>query len=198
MPIRKDDIGSTDTALEYESAKWDFDLPPGYELLSAAAKSEAINMPDIHPSDRMEFLDLSARKNALRAFSWPLRPAASGMQSYLDRCHCAKRAPLPISADSITLWVGLFRTGETFGFYRAHFTKAAIVLRHPADWITPDIRAAPRGLENAHGLAFRRQSFMFDDSLLTLIRHIKLDSEFELAAPMSSFCEYHRTRYWPE
>ena len=107
------------------------------------------------------------------------------MQSYLNFCHFAKREPFPIFSDSVTLWGGLFRPGKTFGLYLAHLMKAAILLHQPTNWITPDIRAVARGLKNAQDLPFRFQNFMFSDSLLALIRHIKLDNEFGLAEFLS-------------
>ena len=112
--LRKDHISSTDTIREYESLKRELDIPPGYENLTAAAKADALNRPDIRPTERLKVLDLAARMNVIRAFAGSLRPAASGMQSYLNFCHFARREPFPISSDSVRLWSGFFRPGKTY------------------------------------------------------------------------------------
>ena len=107
------------------------------------------------------------------------------MQSYLNFGHLAQREPFQISSDSIALWSGLFRPGRTCGLYLSQLMKASILLHQPTNWATPDIRAVARGLKNAHDLPFRFQNFMFADSLLELIRHVKLNNEFGLAAFLS-------------
>ena len=61
VSLRKEDIDSTDTAQEYESRKRELNLPSGYEKFHGPEKSDALNMPDISPSERMGVLDLVGR-----------------------------------------------------------------------------------------------------------------------------------------
>ena len=64
----------------------------------------------------------------------------------------------------------MYRPGGTFGQYIAHVVKESIMLRHPKDWLTPDVRSVTRGLKNAHGLSVRFQNFTMADDPPRLLR----------------------------
>ena len=59
--------------------------------------------------------------------------------SHLDR------APYPVMTDTIIMRIAQFRTGRIFAQYIAHVMKAAISMRRPTDWLTPEVRSVARG-----------------------------------------------------
>ena len=81
-----------------------------------------------------------------------------------------------------------FRPGRTFAQYLVHMMKAAILLHHPTDWMSPDTRSAARGLANTQDVSFRFQNYMFAGDLLRLIKFVKLSSEFGQSAFLSLLC----------
>ena len=141
-----------------------------------------------HPDAILELFTLGAKRNTLRAFAGSLRPAASGMLSYLNFCIFADKPVFPVGPNTARLRSCLFRPGRTFAQYLSHLMKATILLQQPTDWMSPDIRSVARGLANAQDLSFRFQNFMFAEHLLRLIRHVKLATEFGQAAFLSFLC----------
>ena len=91
--LRTDHVADTGIGLEYASLGREFGLAPNFEALSMANKVRFLHELSIEPTRILKFLDLGARRNTLRAFSGPLRSAASGMQSYLNFCTFQHLAP---------------------------------------------------------------------------------------------------------
>ena len=83
---RTDSAGDTDIGAEYATIKREFGLSPNFEALSMAAKLLFLHEQNIDPTRIAKFLDLAARRNTARASAGPLRPASSGVQSYLNFC----------------------------------------------------------------------------------------------------------------
>ena len=79
---------------------------------------------------------------------------------------------------------GLLRPGKTIGMY-PHLTKASMLLRRPANWTTPGAQPAGIFIRKACDFAFLAQSFASVDSLSTLIRRLKLDNVFAMAASLA-------------
>ena len=80
--------------------------------------------------------------------------------------------------DTILIWSALFRTGRTFPQYIAHVMKAAILMRRPTDWLTPDVRPVARGLRNAQDLSSKFRNYLMADDLLRLLQSENLSTEF--------------------
>ena len=121
-----------------------------------------------------------AQRNAVRAFAGSIRPAASGMQSYLNFCGFHRRPTSPAQADTILKRSGLFRPTRTFAQYLAHVMKACILLHQPTGWMSPAIKSAARGLAAAQDLAFQFQNYISADDLLKLIKSAKMENDFGL------------------
>ena len=183
--LRADSIQDTGIGRDYTDLRRDLSLPVGFDNLSTAAKYSALSNSGADSSRILKFLSLAAQRNTIRAFAGSLRPAASGMQNYKNFCEYIGRPALPVQSDTVLLWSGLFRPGRTYSQYLAHVMKASILLRHPTDWITPDVRSVAKGLANAQDLSFKFQNYMFAADLLRLITSVKLDNEFGLACFMS-------------
>ena len=67
----------------------------------------------------------------------------------------------------------------------ARVAKASILTRQPTGWLSLDVRAVSKGLDNAQDLSFRCQNFMMAPDFLNLIRTVELNNECGLAAFMS-------------
>ena len=86
LNLRTDSVGDTEIGMEYAATGREFGLEPNFESLPMARKLLFLHERGIEPTRILKFLDLGARRNTLRAFAGSLRPAASGMQSYLNFC----------------------------------------------------------------------------------------------------------------
>ena len=91
--IRTDSVEGADIGLEYANLGREFGLAPNFEALSMANKLLILHKRKIEPTRILKFWGMGARRNALRAFAGSLRPAASGMQSYLNLCTFGLLAP---------------------------------------------------------------------------------------------------------
>ena len=183
--IRTESIEDAAALRDYRDERRSPGLPPNYERLSAAKKMDCLRETGADPLAITGFLTLGAKRSTLRAFAGSLRPAASGMQSFLNFCTLTGRKPCPVQADTALLWSNMFQPGSTFQMYMAHLAKAAILSKQPTDWMCPDIKSVMRGLANAQDLSFKFENFLFADDLLRLIRATKLTSEFGCAAFLS-------------
>ena len=125
----------------------DLRLPMNYELLGGAAKCDALNRADIRPPRRTGLRNLADRKNVLRAFAGSIRPAASGMKSYLGARRVPRREPLPLSTDSTDLLRGLSLPGKTGGVYFLRLMKDSIPPHRPTNPARPDSISAAMGLK---------------------------------------------------
>ena len=76
----------------------------------------------------------------------------------------------------------LFRPVRTFTQYIAHFAKAAISIRRPTDWMTPDVRSAARGLRATQNLSPELHNYLMADDLLRLLHVSNLSTEFGQSA----------------
>ena len=185
MSLRHDSIHDTGVARDYAAMKEELSPPPDYELLSMANKCTSLANCGAGNFRIHRFLDLGAKRNTLRAFACSLRPAASGMQSYLNFCPFMQRPTFPVCSDAVLLWSATFRPGRTFAQYIAHLTKASILMRQPTDWLVPDVRAVSRGLKQAQDLSFRFQNYILAGDLLRLLRARQLSTPFGQAAFLS-------------
>ena len=131
------------------------------------------------------FLTLGAKRDTLRAFAGSLRPAASGAQSFKNICDFVGRTPFPVATDTVLMWSNMFKPGRACANYGALLTKATILLKHPNDWMCPDIKAVVRGLANARDPPFKSANLLFAYDLLRLLRATRLTSEFGCAACFS-------------
>ena len=183
--LRRKNIGDTDITIEYEALKASLGLSADFEGLSNTAKCARLKDTKADQLTILRLLDLSAQRNTLRAFAGSLRPAASGMQSYLNFCTFMDRPCFPVDSDTIVLWSALFRPTGTFGLYLTHVMKACILLRQPTDWLSPNIRSAAKGLRQAAEVSFAFENFMLASDLLNLLKVVKLASPFGLAAFLS-------------
>ena len=84
--------------------------------------------------------------------------------------------------DTILILIALFRPWRTFSQYSAHVVEAAIFLRQPTDWLTPDVRSVDRGLRGAHDLPVEFQNYIMADDLLRLLQAEYMSTEFDQAA----------------
>ena len=160
-------------------------LPADCDGLPSANKCSALSRTGLGRFRILISLDLVGKRNNLRAFAGSSRPAASGMQNYLNFSQFPERTPSPFDTDTGLLWITMFRPGRTFGQYISHVMKAAILLRQPTDWLTPDVRSASRGLKNAQDLSFHFQNYILAGDRPRLLRTCKLTSDFGQAAFMS-------------
>ena len=176
--LRTDNIDETDICRKLDSVGRELGLPKNFESFSQAKKCDFLGGADLLQGQIDEYLSLAAQRNTARAFAGSLRPAASGMQSYLNFCHFHGRPPFPVQTDSVLKWSGLFRPTRTFKQYLAHLMKACILLHQPTDWVTPAIRSVARGLAAAQDFSFQFQNYIFAEDLLKLIKTVKLDNEF--------------------
>ena len=143
--IRRESIRDTDTVREYELMRMEYPHPSGFDDFPAPARRCALSLTGVGQFRAHKFLELGARRNTLRAIVGSLRPAASGMQTYLNICRLLGRYPVAVGADTVLLRSTMFRVGGIFGQYIAHVMKASILLRQPTDWRTSDIKSAPMG-----------------------------------------------------
>ena len=185
VPLRKKHIDSTHIALDYSAMKVSLGLPASFDGLSNANKCGLLERSGAEQLAILRLLNLGAQRNTLRAFAGSLRPAASGMQSYLNFCAFLKRPCFPVDSDTVLLWSALFRPNGTFGLYLSHVMKAAILLGQPTDWLTPKVRSAANGLRLAAGVSFAFGNFVIASDLLALLKAVKLASPFGLAAFLS-------------
>ena len=144
---RTDDIGITQTPTDYESVKSEMSLPMGFGKLNMSNRRDSLQQAGVRQPALFRCLNLEARRNTARAFAGVLRPAASCMQRYKNFCDFVGRRPFPVAADAILLWICLLRPGGTSGVYLAHVTQAAILIRHPTDWLDAEIQPVSPGGE---------------------------------------------------
>ena len=126
--------------------------------------------------------NLGALRDTVRAFAGSLRPAASGMLSYLNFRQFNGRAPFPVQTDSVLLRSALFKHGRAFAQYLSHVMKASILKRGPTDLLRPAIRSVARGLASAQDLSFKFRNYVFAADLLRLLKFVKLSSGMGQAA----------------
>ena len=176
--IRTEKIEDTDICRKFDELGKDFGPPSNFEAFSQAKKCSILGEADLYQGQIDEYLSLAARRNTVRAFAGSLRPAASGMQSYLDFFRFHRRSPFPAQTDTVLKWSGLFRPARTFKQYLAHVTKACILLHQPTGWLTPAIKSVARGLAAAQDVSFQFQNYIFAEDLLKLIKTVKLDNDF--------------------
>ena len=185
LSLRHESIRDTDTVPEYEEMRRGPAIHPDFDELSASNKRSALSRTGLGQFRILKLLDLGAKRNTPRSFAGSLRPAASGMQNYLNFCQFLGRTPFPVDTDTVLLRSAMFRPGRTFGQYIAHLMKAVILLRQPTDSLTPDVRSVPRGLKNAQDMVFRFRNFILVGDLPRLLRTPKLTSAFGQAAFLS-------------
>ena len=124
---------------EFVDFRRKFPIPHGYGDLSTAEKYSILSRSVEAASRISQLPNLPAHLNNLRAFAGSLRPAASGVRNYKNFCDFIGRPAFPVQTDTVLLRGGLFRLWRTFSQYITHVANASILLRHPADWMAPDI-----------------------------------------------------------
>ena len=191
--MRKSHIDLTQIVTDYDALNATRGLSESFDSLSTAYKCDHLRLPGAHPMVILRLLNLGSQRNTLRALAGPLRPAASGVQSYKNFCDFARRPPFPADSGTILLRSALFRSGKTFGIYSTHVMKAAILLGQPTDWPTPNVRSLAKGPRLAAGKSFAFENFMMASGLLALLKVAKLSTDFGLSAfpPFYYFGERH-------
>ena len=137
------------------------DLPDNFDLLKPAARAGFLAACGAPDRLALEFLDLGARANVLRSAQGSLRSVASGLNSYLRFCGIFSIPPFPATTQSARRWGAAFLPGKTFAQYNAHLRKACILLGHPTDWYTDEIRTISRGHRNAQDRSFAFPQFSY-------------------------------------
>ena len=124
-----------------------------------------------------EFIEKGRELNVLRATQGPLRPVASGIKSYANFCAARNRPWFPPTETSVKEWSTSFNPGRSYQNYLRHLQKACFLLDQPTPWLTQAVKTLAAGLENAQDKSFIFPNFIQSPDLITMLRHIKLDTE---------------------
>ena len=106
-PIRAASVGDTEIGAGYADIGRESGLQPIFDPLSTSGKLKTIRERHVEPARVLNFTDLGANRYTMRAFSAPLRPSASGMQSYLNLCTFWWGAPAFMIFAKIPLFASL-------------------------------------------------------------------------------------------
>ena len=91
--MRTNSADETSIGAEYAKIGREFGLAPNFAAMSTTDKLHLLHDRGNEPTRSLKFLDLGVRRNTMRDVAGSLRPAASGMQSYLNFCTFGILAP---------------------------------------------------------------------------------------------------------
>lgn len=137
---RMTSVEATRIAGDYRSIMRDSGIPSGCEGLSDADKCLILQRCGPPTTRIPEPPNLGDQRDAILAFSGPLRPGASGMWNYFKKSRLRRSKSFLAQTDTILMWIRLFRPCGGFAQHLARVAHASMLVRKPPDWITPDIR----------------------------------------------------------
>ena len=146
-------------------------LPPNFDNLTPKAKTTAIAQSTADHNDILNFCDLQAKFNILRAVQGSLRSVASGINSYLRYCQSIDANPFPITRATVRRWSSTFKPGKTFANYTNHLKKADLLLGNEPKWCNLEIRTIAKGLINAQDRSFAFPNYIQSVDLFQIISH---------------------------
>ena len=153
--------------------------PANYDQLTPGNKTKwLVNSPA--PSLLLDEFTAKGRErelNVLRATQGSLRSVASGIRSYANFCTARDRPWFPPTETTAKEWGTTFNPGRTFQMYLRRLRKSCFLLGQPILWMTPAVKTIASGLENAQDKSFQFHNFIQSPDLITILRHIKLDTE---------------------
>ena len=168
--IRAESLTKTKIYIEYEETKISLGLPGNFEDLGPQARTKVLQKSGPNHATLEKFTRLGAQVNILRQVERSLPAVASGIQGYSDFCALRNRVPFPPSEDTIREWSVTFKKGRTFSMYLHHVQKACQILNFSSDWLTPEIRALAKGLQNSQREDTRFENFISKNQLSDIVR----------------------------
>ena len=75
--------------------------------------------------------------------------------------------------------------GKTYGLYINHVRKAAILVGHDDDWVTPAVRLISKGLRNAQDRSFAFPNFIMTPDVMRIILGLCWQSNMGMVAYLS-------------
>ena len=179
--IRANSLSETRIFIDYEDSKRQLGLPTDFENLGPQARTKSLQKTGQNGSLIERFARLGSQVNILRQVEKSLPAVASGIQGYCDFCTLREQPPFPPSAETIREWSAAFKAGRTFSMYLRHVEKACQILNFKSDWLTPEVRALAKGLQNSHREDTRFDNFISKDQMSKIIRHFSMrDSHVQL------------------